>query len=762
MYIPIDHNKQKHIYDNLDTITSKKINQYLDQKHQDGHLTEEMYKNAKNKVIPNIINWLNDKYINEISPSVKLGIERSIKEKRYEDLIYAFLDDITFGTAGIRGLAALTEEELKKFSKKGLGAEILKGPNTINDIVLLIKSAGVANYIANRNLEKIAIGYDSRIQGKAFAHLIAKTFLAKGLTVYLFDEASPFPELTFAVPYLKTDLGILISASHNDKRYNGYKITNNTGAQLSIDERNDIYNNFIKNASTDEIKLIEFDEAKKDQLIFLGGKSPLNGENYYGRELINIHDRHLNHIKQFLDIPLLEKFAPLVNVGYCAYHGSGRKTVPRLLRECNFTNVKIIKSLDRLDGMFPCFLLEQQPDPGDPIAAEIAVDEYKKEHTEKSFKDLDILIGTDPDADRAGIIIKIPKEMRQQYKEILSVSPNIKTPINRRGSDYSWMLLDADTAWTLLLWYLIEKRRKVNSGRIINSKNEFISLNHTTTDALVYLARKNGLGVVKTWVGIPVLANGTDRVWRKENITKELRDWKATHKIRSHPALYDVMDMEGKPRSINIGTFEESNGFSIFGGPPLKGERLGENGHVKDKDGTFASILLAELVAYAKSKETSIFNLINEKIYLDPDIGLFVTYYEPAPYWGQYEGPTGISRKINILEKVVEISKKIQKGESVIIAGKEVLSTEIYLTGKYDALHCWTNFPDEGIRFFFDKNRLNHLTIRPSGTSHCIRFHVQIKVKEITKQNLIQKKIENHKLASSMVAEIRRMIGAEE
>ncbi len=748
-------------YNNLDASTSAEINRYLDRKYQEGDLTEEMYKSAKNKVIPNITNWLNDKNINKISPNVKSSIEKVINEKRWEDLIYAFLDDVAFGTAGIRGLAALTEEELKELSKRGLEAEILKGPNTINDIVLLVKSAGVADYAVNRNLKKIAIGYDSRIQGKAFAHLIAKTFLARGLTVYLFDEASPFPELTFAVPYLKIDIGILISASHNDKRYNGYKITNNTGAQLSIDERNDIYNNFIKNASTDEIKLLEFHEAKKNQLIFLGGRHPIDGENYYGGELINIHDRHLNHIKQFLDFSLLKKFAPLVNIGYCAYHGSGRKAVPRILRECNFTNIKIIKSLDRLDGMFPCFSLEQQPDPGDPIAAEIAVDEFKKEHTVKAFEELDILIGTDPDADRAGVIIKIPKEKQHAYKDILNVHANIKTSIKRRGSDFSWMLLDADTAWTLLLWYQIEKKKRVNDGELPYPEKEFIALSHTTTDALVYLARKYGLGVVKTWVGIPVLANAIDRVWRDENITKELGNWRTKHKTRSHPILYDVIDMEGKPRSISVGTFEESNGFSIFGGPPLPGEKLGENGHVRDKDGTFASILLAELAAYAKSEGTNIFNLIDEKIYLDPDIGLFVTYYESAPYWGQYEGPTGISRKINILKRAVEIAKKIYNGESVFIAGRKVLFTEIYMTGKYDELHCWRGFPDEGIRFFFDKNRLNHLTIRPSGTSHCIRFYVQIRVGNVTKQNLIQKKIQSHDIARSMVAEIRNVIGVE-
>ena len=231
--------------DELKKLITLEVNNYLNQKYREGKLTEEIYRDAKKKVVPNIINWMKDKNIAKVSPNVIKGIKKAIINKRWEDIIYAFLDDIAFGTAGIRGLAALTEQELAEFSKYGIGARILKGPNTINDVVLLLKSAGIANYAAKNNLKKIVIGYDSRIQGEVFAHLIAKTFLARGLKVYLFDEATPFPELTFAVPFLKADVGIFISASHNDKRYNGYKITSNTGAQLDIEERNYIYENFI-------------------------------------------------------------------------------------------------------------------------------------------------------------------------------------------------------------------------------------------------------------------------------------------------------------------------------------------------------------------------------------------------------------------------------------------------------------------------------------------------------------------------------------
>ncbi len=719
----------------------KEINVYLDKKYAEGEIMEELYKDAKKKVIPRIKEWMADENIDRILPSFRKGVERAIREKRGEELTFAFLDDIAFGTGGIRGIVALTEDSLKEFAEKGVKAEILRGPNTINEIVLLLKSAGVANYAAKNGLKGVVIGFDSRIQGKTFASLIAKTFLARGLIVYLFDSACPFPELTFAVPFLKADIGILISASHNDKRYNGYKLVSSTGAQFNISERNYIYEKFIKTASTKEIRLMEFQSVKGGQLIFLGGDEHISGENYYGKKLIDMHRHHINHIKNFImDKPMLKEWAKEVNVGYSAFYGAGRKAVPHILKDFGFTNLRVIHSLNELNGMFPCFALEQQPDPGDPFAEEIAVNEFKKEYGEEVFRDLDILIGTDPDSDRIGLIIKIPENQQNGYKKIIK---------RKESSDYSWMLLDADSAWTLLLWYRLKKEAEKNNGIVPEAEKKFIVLNHTTTDALVSLAKKHHLGSIKTWVGFAMLADSVNTVWKDKKISEE------------DPIVYETTDMDSGLRSINVGAFEQSNGFSILGGPPSPGERLGKNGHVRDKDGVLAAILLAEVAAYAKSKGTTILELIDENIYLDPEIGCFITCYEPAPYWGQYEGPTGISTKINILRRADNLKKKVDKGETVVIAGKKVLFAESYCTGKYDELHRWKGFPDEGIRLFFDKSRNNHLTIRPSGTSQCLRFHAQIKAEGLTRENLIEKKVEAYALAQNIIGEIRDSLQVE-
>jgi phosphomannomutase len=206
-----------------------------------------------------------------------------------------------------------------------------------------------------------------------------------------------------------------------------------------------------------------------------------------------------------------------------------------------------------------------------------------------------------------------------------------------------------------------------------------------------------------------------------------------------------------------------------LGPKPKKNEIWGKGGHVRDKDGTFAAILIAEVQCYAKSQRKTLIDLLDEHIYLDPDIGLFIGYYEPEPYWGQFEGPKGMSKKINILKTVEEISKDVMSGKEVKFGELKVERVESYRTGKYDALHRWkqdetlpyfNGFPDEGIRFFFNReNDWDHLTVRPSGTSQCLRFHVQIKAKGLTESNLCSKKIECTQKAKVIVEDVRKMVG---
>src|SRR5690606_14315106 len=132
----------------------------------------------------------------------------------------------------------------------------------------------------------------------------------------------------------------------------------------------------------------------------------------------------------------------------------------------------------------------------------------------------------------------------------------------------------------------------------------------------------------------------------------------------------------------------QSNGFSILGGPPAgfpqSDRALGSGGHVRDKDGTFATLLTTEVAAYAKEQGTDLLSLLARHIYADPDIGLFVNYYEPDPFDGEYPGLAGDSKKKAILDKCIDLYERALGGD-VAIAGRDVTDTRYYWTGKYDA-----------------------------------------------------------------------------
>jgi len=715
------------------------INEYLENAVSLNKIDNQLFNIAKRNTYSNLEKWLTDSNIDLLSPNLKKGVINSIEAREWEQIVNAYRQYLSFGTGGIRGMMAYDYNSIKIMKEDPLGIDvpILKGPNTINNIVLLLTSTGVAQFGKEKGFKKIVIGYDSRVRGFDFASLVAQLFLAYNYTVYLFDAPCPYPEVTFAIPFqsIKADVGILISASHNDYRYNGYKLSCGNGSQFGAKERDIIYNKFVKvlfdnkilSDSTSQIKLKSLKDADRDQLWFLGGNEKVPGFDYLGFEnnIINIHDSHKDHVASFLvsrqDTKKQAISSLPLQIGFCAYHGAGRIAVPRLLKDSGFQSPLIVtkNSLNDLNGLFPSFPSdsgrERQPDPGDPRAAKVAVDSFKEDHPNK-FESLDILIGTDPDADRCGVVIKVPQRQRFIY-------------------DFQdWCLIPSDDLWALLVWYrLTEGQDNVKVNKIPDVNKKFIVLSHTTSDSIVKLAQKFNIGVVKTWVGFAMLASATQDLWEGNHdvYQKYLRINEGidpNDPKLSHPIVFQSYGLENSTRSINIAAMEQSNGFSILGGPPSNNSSLGENGHVRDKDGTFAAILTAELAAFAKDHGTSLFDLIDEKIYLDPEIGLFINGYEPDPLDGEYPGIIGDKIKKNILHLAYGLFHEAQTG-NLSIAGIPVKSANIYRTGKYDHVYPPTlefQFPDEGIRLYFDNEKLNYVTIRPSGTGNSLRFHSQL------------------------------------
>lgn len=803
--------------DRLLELADAGISDYLTHALEEGDIDLQLFEEAKSQTYANLKDWLLDRKIDKVCGEFKAGVRRAIESAHkdfrrngdrsgWERIVNAYRQQVRFGTGGIRGLMAFDRRSIVRLKTKGIDAPILKGPNTINDLVFLLTSAGVAKYGRDRTprFRKAVIGYDSRVGGQSLARLIARLFLKEGYTVYLFDEPCPYPEVTFAVPYaeIKADVGILISASHNDYRYNGYKLSCGNGSQFDPEERDDMYDRYIKDAKPKDIRLYEsLEQAPPSKLRFLGGDGPIKGADYAGRkhQLMDIHAAHREHVRSFFLTPDLaarqRRSRNPLRIGYCAFHGAGRKAVPRLLREVGFTDIKIIRyrGLNVLNGLFPFFNFkagqEQQPDPGDPRAAEIMVEAFKHDHP-RQFPRTDIIIGTDPDADRCGVVVKVPDDQRKLYPKRYRIEKSKKSdrfgfavPIPKeKQSRYplnDHVLLPADDAWALLLWYRLmreaEKRQgdrpQEDEAALKEANNEkFVTLSHTTSDSITRLARKNGIGVVRTWVGFAALAAATRDIWEgKIDEMTRLVDGRSTdpsneyaRKQLCHPFVCDCEGIDAG-RSINIAAMEQSNGFSILGGPPPDGRSLGRDGHVRDKDGTFAALLLAEVAAWAKEQKTTLYRLIDEKIYMDPDIGLFVNLYEPDPLDGEYPGIEGDRRKKAILRRALGYFQLALSGD-LKIGGVPVTSATVYRTGKYDAIYPPTyefQFPDEGIRFFFDEKKIQHLTVRPSGTGNALRFHIQLHAGPIANRKaLIRKKVQLHKKGRAIMDGIRTLLNA--
>ena len=729
----------------------KGINDYLDEALEKDRIDHQLYNDAKAYSLQYLRDWIENTSIDEISPNLKLGLADSIKNEKWEDIVNAFWKKMDFGTGGIRGLMANDRESIVKLKKSGIDARIMKGPNTLNNLVLLITSAGVAKFGLTKKFKKIVIGYDSRIRGWDFAKAIAELFLAYGYKVYLFDSPCPYPEVTFAVPFdgIKADMGILISASHNDYRYNGYKLSCGNGSQFDPEERMALYNEFIVKSTPEDVKLLPLEQAPKDKLVFLGGAECLENFDYCNFDLMDIHVEHREHVKSFLLLKNKSKEKSLLEIAYCAFHGVGNIAVPRLLNEIGFNNIKIITKdgLNDLDGLFPSFNSdpgrEQQPDPGDPRAAKVAVEAFKSQYGAKAWEQTDILIGTDPDADRCGVVVKVPENQRSLY------------------GDNNYMLMPADDMWALILWF------RLHMDKSIIPEKTFVVLSHTTSDSIVKVARKNNLGVIKSWVGFAALSAGVRDTWSKvlENKVKDLYEGRKSESEDCHEFIYDTDGMFDEERVYNLAAMEQSNGFSILGYPPPDDFSLGDKGHVRDKDGTFAAVLIAEIAEWAKQNNSGIFELIDKHIYLDPDIGLFVNLYEPDPMDGEYPGIEGNRFKKAILRRALGYYQ-IAKAGSLKIGGLPVIDAAIYRTGKYDHIYKKTHdfqFPDEGVRFYFDfysgKERLNYLTIRPSGTSNALRFHVQLHC-PVDESNLVDRKRELNEVAKRIIDDIRDKVEA--
>ncbi|HEY5524299.1 MAG TPA: phospho-sugar mutase [Clostridium sp.] len=303
-------------------------------------------------------NWLNSKIINE---EIK-GELRNIKdEKEIEDRFYK---DLEFGTGGLRGV---------------IGA----GSNRMNIYTVSKATQGFANYLnENFNNPSVAIAYDSRNMSKEFSKAAALTLSASGVKVYLFESLRPTPVLSFSVRYLNCQGGIVVTASHNPKQYNGYKVYDEFGGQVTDDKADKIISAANEIENFEEIKTISEGEAIEKGLLV-----------YIGEEI----DKEYTEKVKALTIrkELVEKNAKELKIIYTPIHGSGNIPVRRVLAELGYENVKVVKEQEAPDGNFPT---TNYPNPESPQVFELALEMAKEEAA-------DVIFGTDPDCDRIGVLV---------------------------------------------------------------------------------------------------------------------------------------------------------------------------------------------------------------------------------------------------------------------------------------------------------------------------------------------------------------------
>ncbi|AXU54657.1 TPA: phospho-sugar mutase [Clostridioides difficile] len=308
--------------------------------------------------------WLNSPYFDEQTKNELLSIKDD--EKEIQDRFYKNLE---FGTGGLRGI---------------IGA----GTNRINIYTVRRATLGVLNYIMKTQGEEgkqkgIVIAHDSRYMSREFCIEVAKTLSAYGVKAYIFEELKPTPELSFVVRYLKCAMGIVITASHNPKEYNGYKVYDSDGGQICIDMANDIIAEVNKIDDYSTIKSIDFEEALSKNLITI-----LDNE---------VDDEFIKAVKkQVLRQNIIDEYGKKLKIIYTPIHGTGNKPVRKVLNECGFENVMVVKEQELPDSNFSTV---KYPNPEEKSVFNIAIEMAKNNGT-------DLIIGTDPDCDRVGIVVK--------------------------------------------------------------------------------------------------------------------------------------------------------------------------------------------------------------------------------------------------------------------------------------------------------------------------------------------------------------------
>lgn len=427
--------------------------------------------------------WLDGQYDEKTKSEVRALMESSDKSA----LIDAFYKDLEFGTGGLRG-------------KMGVGC------NRMNIYTVGSATQGLSNYLnrefASLKQISVVVGHDCRNNSRLFAETVANIFSANGIKVYLFDDLRPTPEMSFAIRRLGCQSGVIITASHNPKIYNGYKAYWSDGAQIIAPHDKNIIDEVNKITEVGQIKF----QGNPDLIEIIG--EDLDAE-YIDNIKACVLDQEL--IKRQHDIKIV----------YTPIHGTGRHIIPRTLAAIGFTNVAHVPAQDVITGDFPTVA---SPNPEEPAAMAMAIKKGEQ-------IDADIVMASDPDADRIGVVVK-----------------------NDEGK---YVILNGNQTCLILTWFLLNQWKE--SGKI--DGKQFVIKTIVTTEVICEMAKKYGVGFYDVYTGFKWIA---DKIREQEGKTKYIGGGEESFGYLPYDAVRD----KDAPASIalmaQIAAWAKDKGIKLY------------------------------------------------------------------------------------------------------------------------------------------------------------------------------------------------------
>ena len=372
-----------------------------------------------------INNWLEGNYDEATKDAI-----RNLEKDQPDELADAFYRNLEFGTGGLRGIMGV-------------------GTNRMNKYTVGMATQGYANYL-NRcfdNKVSVAIAYDCRNNSPEFASIAANVFAANGIKVYLFESLRPTPELSFAIRHFKCQGGVVCTASHNPKEYNGYKAYWDDGAQMVPPHDKNVIVEVDKIATVEDVKWT----GGEENIVMIGKE---------------VDAMYLDMVKSLSVYPEVCEAQHDLKIVYTSIHGTGIKLVPQALEKFGFTNVHIVEAQSVPDGNFPTVIY---PNPEERETMSLGLQQAKE-------LDADILLGTDPDADRVGVGVK-----------------------NDKGE---WILLNGNQTALLAFNYMIEARK----AKGIAQPNDMVAKTIVTTYMIDAIAKANGVACYNVLTGFKWIA----------------------------------------------------------------------------------------------------------------------------------------------------------------------------------------------------------------------------------------------------------------